>query len=148
MVNEIDIDGLEETINNLDELPSIMRNNLVGIADKLGELMVTTAQRRAPVAFIDGGTLRDSINARKISDDSGIEVSVGTAVHYAPHVEFGTGERGQMTGAEEYPTGNEGGYTAGWPGMEAQPFLRPAFYDNLDDMKKAIESGILENVFK
>lgn len=51
---------------------------------------------------VDTGRLRSSINWRLAADARGLLALIGTNVHYAPHVEFGTFR------------------------MRAQPFLRPA----------------------
>lgn len=45
------------------------------------------AKRLCPV---DTGRLRSSINWRLAADARGLLALVGTNVHYAPHVEFGT----------------------------------------------------------
>ena len=57
-------------------------------------------------------------------DDSGKTV-VGTVQYTAEHaayVEFGTGERGAASAGA-----GEGPYKPEWPGMPAQPFLRPGY---------------------
>lgn len=57
------------------------------------------AKRLCPV---DTGRLRSSIGWRLAADSLGLLALIGTNVHYAPHVEYGTFR------------------------MRAQPFLRPA----------------------
>lgn len=59
----------------------------------------TAAKRLAPV---DTGRLRSSISRELGRDGQGLVAVIGTNVHYAPHVEFGTVR------------------------MRAQPYLRPA----------------------
>jgi HK97 gp10 family phage protein len=59
----------------------------------------TAAKRLAPV---DTGRLRSSITRELSRDGQGLVAVIGTNVHYAPHVEFGTVR------------------------MRAQPYLRPA----------------------
>jgi HK97 gp10 family phage protein len=57
-------------------------------------------------------------------DDSGKTV-VGTVQYTAEHaeyVEFGTGERGAASAGA-----GAGPYKPEWPGMPAQPYMRPAF---------------------
>jgi hypothetical protein len=66
------------------------------------------------------GNLIGSIEA----DTDGFEGEVGTAVTYAPYVEFGTGERGaasEFPGKPDYLT-----YSEDWKGMSARPYLIPA----------------------
>lgn len=66
------------------------------------------------------GNLVGSIEASVI----GIEGEVGTAVLYAPYVEYGTGERGAESDFEGKP--GDIIYSSGWPGMSARPYLTPA----------------------
>ena len=77
------------------------------------------AQGYAPV---DTGALRDSITVE--IDDSGTTVigKVGPHVDYAEYVEYGTGQRGDPSAPYAH---NEN-----WPGMTAQPYMRPAYDEN------------------
>lgn len=64
---------------------------------------------------IDLGTLVNSINTvLKSSSTTDAWANVGTGVEYAPHLEFGTSR------------------------MEARPFLRPAWDNNIDKVKGAM----------
>lgn len=71
---------------------------------------------------VDTGELRDSIEVQEV-EDTGKTVR-GAVVASAPHasfVEYGTGARGAASpGAGPYT------YNMAWPGMRAQPYLRPA----------------------
>jgi HK97 gp10 family phage protein len=69
---------------------------------KAGLIVLADAQRLVPVAKIHGGTLKGSLHSRVGRD----QVSVGTNIHYAPYVEYGTYK------------------------MRAQPYLRPALDRN------------------
>jgi HK97 gp10 family phage protein len=84
----------------------------------IAQIVLLEAQALCPV---DTGALRDS--GRVDVQDSGA-VAVGTVTfekYYAAYVEYGTGQRGAASpGAGPYP------YSPTWPGMPAQPFLRPA----------------------
>lgn len=81
------------------------------------------------LAPVDNGELRDSLNHTKEKSDDGLMGYVGTSLMYAIYVEFGTGEFAK-NGA-----GRKGGWYYQSPdgkwhytkGMEAQPFLLPAF---------------------
>ena len=90
------------------------------------DLIKETAQGYCPV---DTGALRDSITSSV--DDSGSTVvgRVGPNMPYAEYVEYGTGRRG----AESAGAG-EGPYNENWPGMPAQPYMRPA----MDECKPTI----------
>jgi HK97 gp10 family phage protein len=67
----------------------------------------TRAKRKCPV---DTGRLRSSITHEAGQDSKGLLVRIGTNVHYAPYVEFGTIR------------------------MRPQPFLRPA----LDEVMRSL----------
>ncbi len=71
---------------------------------------------------VDTGELKASGSIQ--IDDSGKTV-VGRVVYTAGHaeyVEFGTGERGAASAGA-----GAGPYKPEWPGMPAQPYLRPAY---------------------
>jgi len=95
------------------------------------KLIEQSAQGYAPV---DTGALRDSITTE--IDDSGKTVigRVGPHVDYAEYVEFGTGRLGNPEAP--YP------HVESWPGMVAQPYMRPAFEENKDAVKDLFRSQI------
>lgn len=82
---------------------------------------------------VDTGELRDSIAAQEPTDDGHqITGEVAALAGHAGYVEFGTGRRGaESAGAGPYD------YTMSWPGMVAQPYLRPA----LDSARAAVLGG-------
>ncbi|MFF7879115.1 HK97 gp10 family phage protein [Streptomyces californicus] len=95
-------------------------------ADRTGTRVQNEARRRAPV---DTGRLRSSIVTR--SEDRGrvYDVTVGTNVNYAEHVEYGTAPH------RIYPRTRQALYWPGaahpvayvdHPGTAAHPYLRPA----------------------
>jgi len=145
------IDG-DDNIEGLDELDSY----LDGVKDRVGdyvasslfsisELMKTTAVMLCPVALEDGGRLRQSIETFVDIGHESSEGGIGTSVHYAAYNEFGTGLRGsQDSGGYPEPDGLT--YNLSWPGMAAQPFLRPALYDNEQDIIQSIVDGVVHGV--
>ena len=62
---------------------------------------------------VDTGRLRGSIAVEE--DENKMEVMIGTNVKYAPYVEFGTCK------------------------MAARPYLRPAYYENIDKIMDFIK---------
>ncbi len=83
-----------------------------------GQIVLAEAQEIVPV---DTGALRNSGQVTLRETDSSIIADVAFTEPYAAYVEFGTGIRGsQSPGAGPYP------YNPAWPGMAAQPYLRPA----------------------
>lgn len=88
------------------------------------------AKMLAPVAPIDGGTLRNSIKADQVKETpTGAQGRVFTNLEYAPYVEFGTGQRGE---ASPSPPKSPQAlyYRQDWAGMAAQPYLYPAAKQN------------------
>ena len=107
---------------------------IAGVAAAQG-LIVQEAQALCPVRT---GALRDSIAASE-PDDTGRTV-VGTIVASAPYagyVEYGTGRRGSES-ADRGPYN----YTMSWPGMTAQPFLRPALDSARDVVREAFAAAL------
>ncbi len=97
------------------------------------EIVLEEAEAIVPV---DTGELRESGHVE-------IEVAGTTATgfvvydtEYAAMVEYGTGERGAAS-----PGAGEGPYDPNWPGMVAQPYLRPA----LDTARPAIVEVFKDN---
>lgn len=98
---------------------------LVDMLAEVGELMATRMRELVPVRT---GRLKADIRVLK----QGKRVVVGaTNVEYAPHVEFGTGARGELTnGAYLVSRGRilrlPPKEVAGIPGQQAKPYVRPA----------------------
>lgn len=74
------------------------------VAKQLAKMCVQIDRRAKQLCPVDTGRLRSSISWAIVPDGRSIAGVVGTDVEYAPYVEFGTVK------------------------MDAQPFLRPAFY--------------------
>lgn len=100
---------------------------LVGFRSKLK----TAALRAQEVAYeeartlvpVRSGELRDSIQKDPPTDDGDrITATISATAPHAAFLEFGTGRRGAASpGADLRHV-----YTLSWPGMGAQPYLRPA----------------------
>lgn len=95
-------------------------------ADRTGTRVQNEARRRAPV---DTGRLRSSIVSRAEDRGRTYDVTVGTNVNYAEHVEYGTAPH------RIYPRTRAALYWPGaahpvayvdHPGTAAHPFLAPA----------------------
>jgi len=101
-----------------------------------GELVEGTAKVFCPV---DLGNLRSSINYNVNKAD--LSVTIGTAVEYAPYVEFGTGEyaeNGQGRKGGWFYTDDQGKSRFTF-GNKPQPFLRPALYNNKQMITKILQ---------
>jgi len=82
------------------------------------------AKEKCPV---DHGILRNSINVEPTNNGFGADV--GTNVHYAPHVEFGTAPHViRVKNKKALSDGKKMfGKKVNHPGTKAQPFLYPAW---------------------
>ena len=99
---------------------------------QIGVFMQDQAAGRSPPPITGG--LRRSITHQESVQNGVYVTEVGTAQEYAPYVEFGTGDRGSASGGYAYKGHmSDVSYTAGWKGMKAEPYLRPALFD-LEDM--------------
>jgi HK97 gp10 family phage protein len=77
---------------------------------------IASAPGRPPA--VDTGRLRASITHEVHKEGDQIVGLVGTNVEYAPHLEFGTNK------------------------MAARPFLRPALFNNVPEIKRQIVLGV------
>lgn len=150
MTDGIDIDTseLDEAIEALESAlsPERMRKCLLDC----GNVIQASAVQKAP---IDVGNLRRSILAREGKDNDSSTISVTVGVHedtavssdceYAPYIEYGTGIYAENGNGRKtlWRWQGKGGKYAGWHttrGMAAQPFLRPAFDENVDECESII----------
>lgn len=101
-------------------------------------LVESQAKTLAPVG--DSGELRDKID-HTIKEENGMKVArIGSPTSYAMYVEYGTGE------FAENGAGRKGGWSYQTPdgawhhtfGNKPQPFLRPAFRRNRNNIEKVI----------
>jgi HK97 gp10 family phage protein len=113
------------------------------------EIIQAEAQRLVPV---DTGALRDSIDVQVYRGVQNIQrggaLAAGTFsvtgivsphTDYAEYVEFGTGQRGAASAGA-----GEGPYTMTWPGMPAQPYMRPAAASKSEDAIQAVKDAVTE----
>jgi len=111
-----DSDTADDIADKFREANRNLESELETAVDDIGTRIRRDASRMAPV---DVGRLQSSIEFN--TDGTGgttISIRVGTPVKYGPFQEFGTGK------------------------MEAQPYLRPAFNDNID----LIENRVLQAI--
>jgi HK97 gp10 family phage protein len=99
-----------------------------------GEMIQTSARRLCPAAT---GALRDSIFVEVQQLDKTVRASVGPTMPYAGYVEFGTGIRGASS-----PGAGLGPYSPTWPGMPAQPYMRPALDEQKENIKDLFRANI------
>lgn len=98
-------------------------------------MIEAAAKSNAPVG--DSGELRDKLDHNITKQGNEMIGKVGSPLDYAPYVEFGTGE------FAENGAGRKGGWSyqdeeGNWvhtKGQSPQPFLRPAFRNNKNNVK-------------
>ncbi len=118
----------------------LIASQLPGIVAAISEgceAVVVEAQTIVPV---DTGELRDSIHTEPVEVSGNIvHGSVVADAEHAGFVEFGTGIRGAAS-----PGAGLGPYSTSWPGMPAQPYMRPA----TDTARPAIIEAFRRQGFK
>lgn len=106
------LNGMNPLLNKLEKGRNIQKP-VQQIVKKHSSQINRDAQKKAPVAKVNGGTLRRSI--RTEYEAGGLVGVTRATAHYAPYVEYGTRF------------------------MTAQPFMRPAFYNSASSFKEDLE---------
>ena len=139
--------GLDSLLRKLDRLGGSSQKALRTGLFQATKKVQGDAKDLAPVAQIDGGTLRNSIQASVEERGGKVVGKVSTNVHYAPYVEFGTGQRGEASPSPPKYDGNLS-YRQDWAGMAAQPFLFPAAQQNKSLVPKIIAQYVRGEIRK
>lgn len=97
-------------------------------------LVLDRAQQLVPVRT---GELKGSGKVVVRKTERTVVASVVFTAEHAGYVEWGTGLRGSSSaGAGPYP------YSASWPGMPAQPYLRPAADETRSEGREACKREV------
>lgn len=87
---------------------------------------------------VDTGALQASIQAQEpLEDGNQVTAEIVATADYAAYVEYGTGERGAASAGA-----GEGPYSPHWPGMAAQPYMRPPLDTRRGDVFDAIAQEV------
>ena len=131
----VKLKGLDEVLNSLGELADTA--NLEEALGKACAIVEASAKKKAPK---DSGDLRRSITS-KVENNEGI---VYTPLFYAPYVEYGTGLFAESGGRTDVPWNyqDDKGNWHSTSGMKPQPFMRPALYENREEILRIIRDGI------
>ena len=133
------IEGLDALIKRLGKLsPKIAKE--VAMEVNASALAIQSKAKRDVV--VDNGTLRNSIQLKEVNIGNKIVYTVGSALKYAPYVEFGTG------GLVNVPIGFES-FAIQFKGkgvrkinLRARPYLIPAFESEIPILRKNIKKVI------
>lgn len=139
---DIRIEGLEAVIENLENI--IDPNKLESAVGRACLLVERSAKEKAPKG---SGDLRRSITSRVDKVGSGVIGIVFTPLEYAPYVEYGTGLFAENGGRTDVPwryKDDEGEWHS-TSGMKPHPYMRPALYENREQIKRIIKEAILNN---
>lgn len=155
-----------EITDNSDDVLRILQGATMKAAEMVGMSVENAAKRlcspKGPMGnpMRDGTELRNSITHQVDEDAGGPALTVGSNMQIAPYIELGTGkeydpppewiqyhgnDKHSKSGLDEwfYYDELEKTFRIGKP-IPAQPYLRPAFLDHVEDIK-AIIQGELEN---
>ena len=113
-------------------VPRLLEGATVGaniVLDISQEIVpVDTGDLKDTGRVVDAGTENGKVNA---------SVVYGEGLDYAAYVEFGTGRRGaESAGAGPYA------YNQNWPGMVAEPYMRPALDIGRADVLDAFRAAL------
>jgi HK97 gp10 family phage protein len=124
-------------IDNTSEVLAMINNKIERKLTKVGMLVSSDAKNRAPV---DLGNLRRSIEYNVNMQEK--EVVIGTNTEYAPYQEFGTGIYNEDGNGRQTPWTyrTPDGRVFTTEGNKPQPFLRPAFEENIQKIREILES--------
>lgn len=138
MANEIDVIGVEDIINSLEQ--RVSKTQVKKALGKACALVEASAKQKAPKG---NGDLRRSITS-KTSAEEGV---VFTALEYAPYVEFGTGLFAESGGRTDVPWNyqDDAGEWHSTSGMKPTPYMRPALHENREEIKRVIKRELLND---
>jgi len=133
------IEGLDALIKRLGKLsPKIAKE--VAMEVNASALSIQSKAKRE--VKVDNSTLRSSIQLKEVNVGTKIVYTVGSALKYAPYVEFGTG------GEVNVPAGYET-FAIQFKGkgirkinLRARPYLIPAFESEIPILRKNIQKVI------
>jgi HK97 gp10 family phage protein len=133
------IEGLDALIKRLGKLPPKIAKEVAMEVNASALAIQSKAKRDVKV---DNSTLRSSIQLKEINQGNKIVYTVGSALKYAPYVEFGTG------GEVSVPMGYKDfayqfiGKKIKKINLRARPYLIPAFESEIPILRKNIKNVI------
>lgn len=138
----IEFEGLDKILDALEDIgdPQTMAIAL----GKACALVERAAKQKAPK---DTGELRRSITSRV--DTLGDEVVgvVYTPLEYAPYIEYGTGIFAENGGRQDVPWHykDDKGEWHTTSGQHPQPFMRPAFNENREQILRIFKEALKDD---
>lgn len=132
----IEFEGLNEVLDSIDLFTDA--DNVELALGKACALVERTAKQKAPKGV---GELRRSITS-EVKDLKGV---VYTPLEYAPYVEYGTGLFAEEQGRQEVPWHykDDKGEWHTTSGMHPHPYMRPALYENREEILRLIKESLV-----
>lgn len=150
-----EIRGLQSLLEKLDRLGGDVEKTLYRSVNEQGLFVQGEAKDLCPV---DTGDLKQSIICTTVKANNKISSVISTNSDHAPHVELGTGKRGEDTPVEGKYPGTLAYKQDKWlvnipdvgvrwiEGQPAQPYLYPALKNNRDEVIKNIKEDLQEAI--
>ena len=141
-MSDIRFEGLDDVLERLEKIADKER-----VKQNMGKacaLVERAAKEKAPKGT---GELRRSIESRVEERNDEIVGIVFTPLEYAPYVEYGTGLFAEEGGRQDVPWHykDDNGEWHTTYGMEPQPYMRPAMYENREQVKRVLKEGLLDD---
>jgi|AKVG01.1.fsa_nt_gi HK97 gp10 family phage protein len=150
---KLEIDGLDEFQSRIDDFDKFTEERMEEASRDIADFMTDEVSDNAPV---DTGELRDSIESVVESvGEAMFEIKIGSEADQASPMEFGTRPffpppdelrgwaRRKLGDADlAYPVARSISET----GIEEQPYLRPAFRNNVERIVDRIEQAVSQSL--
>ena len=139
---DIDVLNLNQVLNAIDDIgDSPELRQALGRACALVE---RSAKEKAPK---DTGALRRSITSEITHENGNLTGVVFTPLEYAPYVEYGTGLFAEKGGRKDVPWvyQDDKGEWHTTSGQKPQPFMRPAFNENREEIIRIIKEALIND---
>lgn len=135
---DVKIDGLDDIVLSLNEIP----DNLIQNLGKACALVEGEARRKAPKRT---GDLKRSIESKIEMHGNVVEGVIFSPLEYAPYVCYGTGLFAESGGRTDVPWAYEDEKTGEliWTkGQHPQPYMRPALNENRQKIINLLQRGL------
>lgn len=138
-----DLIGEEKVFETLDNLVDVQ--NLERAMSKAALLVEAEAKKKAPRG---NGDLARSIASKVETSGGEVVGTVFTPLFYAPYVEYGTGlfaEDGNGRKDVPWHYKDDKGEWHSTSGQKPQPFMRPAFDENREQVLRILMEGVIDD---
>lgn len=123
----------------VDNTDAVIRASKDQIRRALEECGLTAERHAKEKCPVDTGNLRNSITHQMDGDN---KVLIGSAVKYAPYVELGTGKYTEGGRKTAWIYEDDKGNWHRTSGQKAQPYLKPALANHVDEYKQIIKANL------